>query len=600
MDDRYQIIKRTDEFPYGIQYEATDTLINRTAEIHRFSKPGEDVAEGWEDRYDELSRDLTTLSHMGLPIIYDKGVDEAGPYLIRQYVDETTLAARLAEGPLNEYEVWEFAHQLLDIHFAGLAKEFYHGALSPDQICFATRPGGEKRYYISNFGLADLHNRLNETSEYFGAPCLVSLEQLDGQPPSEASEIFSIGQLLYMCLADNHPFAANRVDEMAELQRNYPLAPISELRGDIPAAMSDWIGRLTALDPEERFSTYAEAIESLPAPVQTAPVPVIPTHTTTQQVQSPMVGQGTAAQQTVSSLTGTQAVGFATTTQAQTVAATPAKAGGVKALLQEPMILGGAALLIVLMVVGGVMLSGGEDGEKAKTEQAQGDDGDDNTDSGEASAAGKSSSGLNDGLVVALNFDGKLFSANDQEIKAERLGSAAKYGKGVHGRGLVLDQKRYYRLELGDVLKSAESGAFTIAFWVKNLSAQQASLVSDEPWSGDRNRKINNGGQDKWQWTPKQDLGAGEGSVGSGWSLMTLVFSQKDDLVLVYNDGSLVGSTSSDSVGSLSAEEYLYIGCDRDQKMSFAAPALIDQLYIWNRKLSSKEVRSLYKDEFVY
>ncbi|NWK55370.1 hypothetical protein HW115_07090 [Verrucomicrobiaceae bacterium N1E253] len=612
MDDRYQIIQRTAELPYGVRYEATDTLINRKAEIHRFKKPGEDAPKDWEKTFNKYSGALTTLSHMGLQIIYDRGVDEEGPYLIRQLVDEPNLTSRLKEGPLSEYEFWELAQQLLDIHTAGLPKDFFHGALDLDQICYATRPGGEKRYYISNFGLPELHNQINGSQEYFGSPCLVSLEQADGEGPSESAEIFSIGQLLYMSLSDNHPFAANRVDEMAELHKNYPLAPIHLSRQDIPKAMSDWLYRMTTIDAKDRFATYADALHHLPAPQQTAPVPVIPTTTTQQQVNTPL-GQTTTVQQTVNPLTaaqavnpqtGTQAVGFTTTTQAVTASAgaSSAKQGNaLKQLLQEPLIIGGAVLVIILIVVGAMVFSGDDDPatadakEKVEENNVSGD----SLDDGKVDDKDDQRSTLAKGLIAALNFDDSLLAKNDRKIKVEALKSAPKFEKGLYQKGLVLDKEHYYRLPMADVLSDDTSSGFSISFWVKNLNQQEPAFISDKPWSDGESTKVA-GKDDKemWQWTPEN--AAAREKARRNWSMVTMVFSQKNKKVTVYTNGEMVGASSTDAIKSLDEEKYLYIGCDSRQQFNFAAPTVIDQLYIWNRKLSSREIRTMFKEDFTY
>lgn len=606
MDDRYQINKRTAELPYGVQFEATDTLINRQAQIHRFTKPGDDAPSDWEKLYDQASIDLSTLSHMGLPIIYDRGVNDAGPYLIRQLVDEPTLSARLEEGPLSEYEAWELAQQLLDIHTAGVAKEFFHGALSPDQICYATRPGGEKRYYISNFGLPEMHNKINGTSEYYGLPCLVSLEQTAGEAPTEASEIFSIGQLLYLCLSDNHPFASNRVDEMAELHKNYPLAPINLAREDVPKGMSDWLYRLTSPDPKERFDTFADALHNLPGPVQTAPIPVIPTTTTTQQTLLTPNGQTTSVQQTVSALTGTQAVGgFTTTTQAITATAGMGEnkqGGALKQILKEPMILGGIAAIVVLIIVSFVMLGGDDDDEAAKSQKTTitQDDSSDSDDRDQARDNAPAQKGVEKGLVVALNFDGSLNAENESSVKAEKLKSFPKYEKGLYGKGLVLDKEHFYRLAIEDSLPDSSSSSFTISFWIKNLDQQKPAFISDQPWSGVASKKVSrSSGGDFWQWSPDNSLAdEGDGNSSKHWDMITMVFSRKSSKVTIYNNGEMMGSSETDAIESLGDQKYLFIGCDSRQKFNFASPTVIDQLYIWDRKLSSKEIRGLYKDEF--
>jgi len=605
MDDRYQIIQRTAELPFGTQFEAEDMLISRKAQIHRFTTPGEDAPSDWKKIYDKASGALTTLSHMGLPIIYDRGVNESGPFLIRQLVDEPTLVLRLGQGPLSEYEVWELAQQLLDIHAAGVTKQFFHGSLSPDRVCYATRPGGEKRYYITDFGLGELHNQVNGTNEYFGLPCLICRTQAMGGAPSEVSEIFSIGQLLYLCLADNHPFAANRVDEMVELHKNYPLAPISEFRDDIPQVMVNWLVKMMAVDPKDRFQTYAEALERLPDPEQALAVPVIPTSTTQQQVQAAPVSMATTAQQTVNLQTGTQGISF--TTAVNQTAAAPASAGG-----GNPMVIGGAVLAVILLIVGIVVFSSDDnEGSSSSKVLVSQDDGSTASD-GEEDEDGNSASseeGLKKGLIVAFNFNESLVAKNDGSQKIEKLKSDPIFEKGLFGKGLILDQDHYYRFPLKGMLPKDYSSSFTISFWVKNLDQHEPAFISNKPWSpSSRAHKLTGGkdaGQVFWQWTPDssfQSKNPSEKKAGSkeSWSMITLVFSRKSKKVSVYNNGVMEGSSITDAIKTIDEEEYLYIGCDSRQKFNFASPTVIDQFYIWNRKLSSKEIRNMHEGRYTY
>jgi len=602
MDDRYQIIQRTAKLPFGTQFEATDQLISRQAQIHRFTNPGDDAPSDWKKRYEKGSGALTTLSHMGLPIVYDRGVNAAGPYLIRQLVIEPTLVSRLQQGPLSEYELWELAEQMLDIHSVGVSKKFFHGALLPDQICYATRPGGEKRYYITDFGLAELHHQISGTKEYMGMPCLISLEQAAGETPSEASEIFSIGQLLYLCMAENHPFASNSVEEMAELHKNYPLAPISSFRDDVPKAMVDWMVRMTAIDPKDRFATYADALEYLPAPLQTVPIPIIPTATTFQQTTVP-VGQTTTVQQVATAQTGTQSVSFATNTQAVSANQAAANSGGaLKQILKEPLIVGGAVVALILIVIGIVVFSGDDDENTTRkitvSHQEKSDKSDRSDDSDSGSSARSVDNGLEKGLIAALNFDSSLKAKNDSGIVVQKLNSSASYQTGLDGKGLLLDKDHYYRLPLKGRLPDGASSSFSISFWVKNLDQQVPVFISDKPWKKGETRKLS--GKDDsefWQWKPenafKQDDKA---SSRKGWSMVSLVFSRRNNQIRVYNNGEMIGESSTASIESLDREKYLYIGCDSRRKFNFSSPAIIDQLYIWDRKLSSKEIRTLFED----
>lgn len=606
MDDRYQTIQRTSELPFGTQFEAIDQLISRQAQIHRFANPGDDAPSDWKKLYDKGSGSLTTLSHMGLPIIYDRGVNAAGPYLIRQLVGEPTLTSRLEQGPLNEYEFWELAQQLLDIHSVGVAKGFFHGALRPDQICYATRPGGEKRYYITDFGLAELHNKINGTQEYYGQPCLVSMEQLNGEAPTEKSQVFSIGQLLYLCIVDNHPFSGNQLHEMAELHKNYPLAAVTNFRADIPQPMLDWLTKMTAVDANNRYSDYTEAFENLPASTLSAQIPVIPTVTTHQQPQVSPVDQTTTVQQTVTAQAGIATAGFTTTTQALTSPRVKAKSSGViKSLLQEPLIIGAAVVIVVLIVVGVMVFSRDDDrkvtviaDKSAPITELSADEDEDDSSTAVDSDSGQN--GLKSGLKIALNFDESLAAKNNKSIKVEPLKSGATFKKGLYGSGLVLDKEHFYRLPLKSNLPDGLTSSFTISFWVHNMEKQDPAFISDQPWRGNNSYKLvskDSKEKDFWKWTPV-NLAKQQASSRKDWSMVTLVFSRKSKKVTVYNNGEMIGSSSTDAIKSLDDEDYLYLGCDSRQKFNFTSPTIIDQLYIWDRQLKSKEIRSMFKGGF--
>jgi len=593
MDDRYQIIQKTSELPFGIQFEATDLLISRKAQIHRFTTPKENAPSNWKELYDKGSGTLTALSHMGLPIIYDRGVNDAGPYLIRQLVNEPTLASRLELGPLSEYEVWELAQQLLEIHSIAKDREFFHGALLLDQISYAKRPGGEKRYYVIDFGLAELHNLIHGTHKYFGHPCLVSLEQVAGESPTEVSQIFSIGQLLYLCLADNHPFASNRADEMKELHKNYPIAPVSSFRSDIPQPMVEWISRLTDADPEKRFSTYNEALETLPAPVNTALIPTIPTTTTQQQVQMSAT-QATSVQEAMAQ-TGTQPVAY-TAPVTQAVTATTSN-NALKQLLQEPLILGGIVAVIALIIGGFFFLSDDSEEQDGKAKSSASDP-----------VAKKSTKPISEeerikqGLAVAFNFNENLTSETESHLKLEHLKSSPSYQKGLYGKGLVLSKNHFYRLSLKGLLNDDPPSDFTISFWVKNIAQKSPALISNQPWSRGNSQKLTNQGKELWQWIPENSFTSDKDTEAGqeAWNMITLVFSLKKEEVSVYNNGQRIGSSSTESIKTLDAEKYLYLGCDSNQKFNFTSPAVIDQLYIWARKLSSKEIREMHKDRTTF
>ena len=164
MDERYSVGSLIEELPYGKQFAAEDTLIQRTVQIFRLESPS-GGSKKWKETFGELSSELATIAHPGLPIIYDHGVDEDGPFLIRQLQESVDINHHLAQhGQFSEYEGWELAHQMLEIFDAARPTENFHGALDPSHVRFMSRPSGAKRFTITDYGLAEIYNRVNNTS----------------------------------------------------------------------------------------------------------------------------------------------------------------------------------------------------------------------------------------------------------------------------------------------------------------------------------------------------------------------------------------------------------------------------------------------------
>lgn len=593
MDDRYQIIKPTTQFPFGQQYLAEDGLISRKVQIHRFSQPGSDAPSDWQALYEDGSRALATLNLPGLPTIYDRGIDDEGPFLIRQLIEEHSLLSRLAEGPLGEFEAWELADQLLEIQTNAQPKAFFHGALTPERISYSTRPSGEKRYNVLDFGLSELENHTLGTAQYHGLPCLVSLEQAAGQRPSESSQIFSLGQLLYMSLSENHPFASNKVEDMPALHQSHPIASIASVRPEIPEPFSDWLAKMMSVDPVQRFATFSEAMKALPAPQAAAPAPVLADQTAAQNVL--LTGQ----------TTGHQPLAAAQVQTSPAVASIQAvQSGGVvDTLKQKPLLAGAVAAVLLLVVMGLFSLgsnegnSGGESSNNPHIAQNEGVQEDE-----EASSVGgddEEETGLKRGLVVALNFDDSIVAVNDERKRLEVLNSEPRFASGIAGSGLMVDASHYYRLKLKNQMFSSSASSFSVSCWIRNTSreAVQPAAVSYQPWKASNNRRVGERSDksgDLWQWDPTEVAG----SEDEEWSMLTFIFSRKNKQLTMYQDGKMIGSSETQSFKSLDDEDYLYIGCDSNKKYQFESPAVIDQFYVWNRKLSSKEVRQMYKEKF--
>jgi serine/threonine-protein kinase len=199
-------------------------------------------------RFRAEARQAGSVSHPGIAQVYDYGEagPEGAPYLVMELVNGPSLAEVLATGPLDAASTMDVLAQAaagLDAaHAAGLV----HRDVKPANLVVG--PGGQVK--ITDFGIAYAAGSVPTTraGTMIGTPAYVSPEQVAGERPTPASDLYALGVVGYECLAGTRPFRGAPV-VVAAAHRYQPLPP---LPADIPAAAAVLVADLTAKDPAAR------------------------------------------------------------------------------------------------------------------------------------------------------------------------------------------------------------------------------------------------------------------------------------------------------------------------------------------------------------
>ena len=217
---------------------------------------------------------LAELHHPHIVSYVAHGVDETTqPYLAMGWLEGESLAERIRRGPLGVRDTAAVAlgvgAALAEAHERGII----HRDLKPSNLFLPDRDPA--RVVVLDFGIARhlLHmGTMTRTGTIIGTPSYMSPEQARGQREvGPSSDIFSLGCVLYECLAGTPPFVGeNTVATLVKLILEEP-RPIRMRRGDVPLALASLIDRMLLKEPHERFphgQSLHEALRRLELPAE--------------------------------------------------------------------------------------------------------------------------------------------------------------------------------------------------------------------------------------------------------------------------------------------------------------------------------------------
>ncbi|MCP4674740.1 MAG: protein kinase [Deltaproteobacteria bacterium] len=220
-----------------------------------------------EIRFLEEARIVLNLTHGNITAAFEFGRAEERPFLVMEYVPGPSLR-RLLDSCREQKRLLEiqdslfiirevfralsYAHSFSD--HAGKEHGLVHRDISPDNILIST--AGQVK--LTDFGIAQFVQR-GLLAPVWGKAAYIAPEVVAGNPPTPASDMYSLGAVLYECLVGVPPFKGDTDEETLELVRTQiPDAP-STLRDGIPDALDSHVLRLLSKDPEERPSPASEA-----------------------------------------------------------------------------------------------------------------------------------------------------------------------------------------------------------------------------------------------------------------------------------------------------------------------------------------------------
>jgi len=256
----YQIESLLGAGGMGEVYRARDTRLDRTVAIKILTQGVADAPEV-RQRFEREARAVSSLSHPHICVLYDVGHQDGIEYLVMEYLEGETLAARIAKGPLSSAELLRYASQIADALDKAHRQGIVHRDLKPANVML-TKTGAK----LLDFGLAKgeeifqgdidssptMSRPLTVQGSIVGTMQYMSPEQLEGKTVDARSDIFSFGAMLYEMATGSKAFEAkSHASLIASILKEEP-RPMRELQPLTPPGLEHIVKACLAKDPDDR------------------------------------------------------------------------------------------------------------------------------------------------------------------------------------------------------------------------------------------------------------------------------------------------------------------------------------------------------------
>jgi serine/threonine protein kinase len=282
--ERYELAVPIASSGMGTLWEGADRRLNRKIVI-KLIRPGKRRNADAMRRFNREARITARLGHPGVPVLYDFGTDKGELFMVMEHVDGVTIADLIAEViPVPIPWAAAIVAQVCAVLAAAHEQRLVHRDLKPSNVMI--RSDGSVK--VLDFGLAAAltpgeFSQITRAGEIPGTASYMAPEVAEGQQTTPASDLYSVGCLLYELLAGTAVFANS--DPVAEIEAHLSREPVSvrALRPEVPVELDaltyELLAKVPSARPSDARSVFARLLPSatdlppLPGVIKSASVP---------------------------------------------------------------------------------------------------------------------------------------------------------------------------------------------------------------------------------------------------------------------------------------------------------------------------------------
>jgi len=254
LNNRYKLMQPLGSGGMAVVYKAVDEMLERTVAVKILR---EDYAKdsAFRERFQQEAKSAANLSHPNIVTVHDFGLDANQVFIVIEYIDGTDLKTLIRK---EERFSLEDTLDLMTQACAGVGYAHRAGLVHCDIKPHNMLVSHDFQLKVTDFGIARALATIHPDEKLdivWGSPHYFSPEQAAGGAPSPASDVYSLGVILYEMLTNQLPFEASEATELARMHREeIPISP-RKLNSSIPKSLEEIILKVLSKEPSARYRT---------------------------------------------------------------------------------------------------------------------------------------------------------------------------------------------------------------------------------------------------------------------------------------------------------------------------------------------------------
>ncbi|MET9680286.1 serine/threonine-protein kinase [Streptomyces coeruleorubidus] len=273
---RYRLIAKLGHGGMGTVWRAKDETVDREVAVKEPRVPEHLPERERANAFERMRREARAaarLDHPAVVGVHDVAVVEGQPWIVMELVQGRSLGDALQEGTLSAPEAALIGLEVLGALEAAHAAGILHRDVKPDNVLL----GRYDRVVLTDFGIAQIEGETNltDTGGFVGSPEYIAPERVLGQRPGPASDLWSLGVVLYAATEGVSPFRRSNTAATLQSVLHAMPAPPASAQGPLAEAITGLLHKDPARRPDAaRVRALLEAAANPPAdrPTQVAQV----------------------------------------------------------------------------------------------------------------------------------------------------------------------------------------------------------------------------------------------------------------------------------------------------------------------------------------